>query len=288
MNTAADNLHLVDRLRLDVSKLTRSNRKIAERLIEQPVAFIHSSVQDIARQAEVSDATVVRFCRHYGYAGVPEFRIALAQALADPDMSANRLFVEPNLSDKTLVNTRQKRAIARYATRFLVTDRAILLDSGSTTEWFAHELRAAPALTVMTTGLNVVNALARSPQHTLMLPGGTVRVESMSIATRDIEIALAGMNFDTAYLAADAIDPDRGLSTFREDEARLNTAMAAAARRLIILADSSKFRAPALHNFHEIENIHAIVTDSGATDAIVQRIEARGTAVHRVEVKESL
>jgi DeoR family galactitol utilization operon repressor len=139
----------------------------------------------------------------------------------------------------------------------------------------------------MTTGLNVVNALARSTQHTLMLPGGTLRAESMSIGGRGIETALAGMIFDTAYLAADSIDPDLGLSTFREDEAHLNAAMAAASRRLIILADSSKFRAPALHNFHEIENIHAIVTDSGATDAIVQRIEARGTAVHRVEVKET-
>ena len=287
MDHAANNLHLVHRLRLDVSKLTRSNRKIAERLIEHPANFMHSSVQDIARHAGVSDATVVRFCRRYGYAGVPDFRIALAQALADPDMSASRMFVEPSLSDKALVNTRQKRAIARYAMQFLDTDRAILLNSGSTTELFAYELRAAPALTIMTTGLNVVNVLARSPQHTLMLPGGTVLAESMSIAGRGIETALAGMTFDTAYLAADAIDPDRGPSTFREDEAHLNAAMAASARRLIILADSSKFRAPALHNFHEIENIHAIVTDSGATDAVVQRIEARGTAVYRVELKET-
>ena len=277
---------LVERINHDIPNLTKAGRCIAEHLIAKPTAFVHSSVQDIAKATKASEATVVRFCRRYGFSGIPDFRIALAQALAEPDFVSGRVIVEPKVSDKSLVNRRQKSAIARYAARFVENDRAVILDSGSTTELFAHELRSASGLVVMTTGLNVINSLALAPQHTLMVPGGTVRFESMSITGRMVESALATMNFDTAYLGADAIDPDRGLSTFREEEAHLNTAMAKASRRVVVLADSSKFRAPALHRFLDIESVHVIVTDSDLDDAVVRRIEACGVTIHRVKIDE--
>jgi DeoR family galactitol utilization operon repressor len=243
---------------------------------------MHATVQDIASAAGVSEATVVRFCRRYGFDGVPDFRIALAQALAEAKLAPGGAFIEPRLSDRALVNRQHKQAIARFALRFVADDRSIIVDSGSTTELFAHQLVAAGPLVVMTTGLNVINALMRVPQHTLMIAGGRVRVEGMSIVGRMIETTLSTMTFDTAYIGANAVDPERGLSAFLEEEAYLSSALAKAARRIVVLADSSKFRVPALHHFLDLAKIHAIVTDDGLADDAAARIEAQGVAVHRV------
>ena len=135
----------------------------------------------------------------------------------------------------------------------------------------------------MTTGLNIVDALRGATQHSIMLPGGVLRHESRSLSGRMVENTLANMHFDALYLGADAIDPVSGLSTFNEEEAHQNTAMINVSRRIVVLADSTKFRAPGLHRFCEIERIHTIVTDTGLGDDVVAAIEARGVAVHRVE-----
>lgn len=278
---------LIERIRSDASRLTSAGQRIAERLAASPADFMHATVQDIAAASRVSEATVVRFCRRYGFDGVPEFRIALAQALAEVEFASGRAFIEPKLSDRVLVNRRQKQAIARDALRFVADDRSIIIDSGSTTELFAHRLVGAGPLVVMTTGLNVISALIGAPQHKLMVAGGQVRVQGMSIVGRMIETTLSTMTFDTAYIGANAIDPERGLSAFVEEEAYLSSALAKAARRVIVLADSSKFCVPALHHFLNLARIHAIVTDDGLGDAAAARIEARGVAVHRVPLDEA-
>ena len=186
-----------------------------------------------------------------------------------------------------MVNLGAKRAIARFALSLVGSDRSIIIDSGSTTQLFAENLRTAPGLVIMTTGLNIAETFRGASQHTVMLPGGTVRFESNSLSGRLVESTLGGMRFDAIYLGADSIDPVLGLSTFNEAEAHQNAAMVGVSQRVIVLADSTKFRAPALHRICEPDRIHAVITDTGLPDEIAETLEQRGVAVHRVEPEGS-
>lgn len=272
---------LIETVSADLPELNKTFRRVAQYMLAAPEGFMHKPVQEIAAAAEVSEPSVIRFCRRYGFKGIPDFRIALAMALVNgSDRSA---FLEPQITDKAVVNLALKRAIARFARTLVGPDRSIIIDSGSTAQLFAETLRDAEPLAVMTTGLNIVDALRGATQHSIMLPGGVLRHESRSLSGRMVENTLANMHFDALYLGADAIDPVSGLSTFNEEEAHQNTAMINVSRRIVVLADSTKFRAPGLHRFCEIERIHTIVTDTGLGDDIVAAIEARGVAVHRVE-----
>ena len=62
--------------------LSKSDKKIAEFLLEKPDHFIQASVKEVAAVTGVSDATVVRFGRNLGCDGFKDLKILLAQCLA--------------------------------------------------------------------------------------------------------------------------------------------------------------------------------------------------------------
>jgi len=276
---------LIETISLDLTSSNAAFKRISEYLLLSPADFMHKSVQEIATAASVSAPTVLRYSRHYGYQGIPEFRIALAMSMVAQSNAKEpgQRFLEPNVADKAVMNLDLKTAIAHAALQLLEIDRSIILDSGSTTAMFARALRHMSARTIMTTGLNVVEALWGAAQHTLMLPAGTLRFESKSLTGRMVESTLQNMHFDTGYFGADSIDAQVGLSTYNEEEAHQGTAMINACTRVVVLADSTKFRSPALHRFCSLDRIDTIITDTGLPQDVAQAFMTRGTKVIRVD-----
>ncbi|MDQ0642482.1 MurR/RpiR family transcriptional regulator [Microbacterium murale] len=58
-----------------------SERRVAELISEQPEAVVEWTAQELADQAGVGRATVVRACQSFGYRGYPQLRVALAAEL---------------------------------------------------------------------------------------------------------------------------------------------------------------------------------------------------------------
>lgn len=271
-----ERMSLFETIAADTPRLSKSFRRVAAYIGREREGFMNKTVRELALAAEVSEPTLIRFCRHYGCSGVPEFRIALAMSLAERNAVDRTQLFEPVIEDKNVVNRAAKRAIARRAAQMAADDRRIILDSGSTMQMMAEELREGNPLVILTTGLNIVQVLRASRQHTIILPGGTFRSESMSLVGRMVETSLSTMHFDTAYIGSDSIDPVVGLSTFNEDEAHQNLAMIAASERVVVLADSSKFSSPALHRICEIKRVHTIITDNRLPQETRSLIEEMG------------
>ena len=68
---------------------------------------------------------------------------------------------------------------------------------------------------------------------------------------------------DKLFLGADGIDVAVGLSTPDLEEAALNRTMLKMAKKVIVVADSSKFRKRSLAVIGTINNIDILVTDKG-------------------------
>ncbi len=270
---------LIDRIVADRPSLSRAFRCVADAVIEAPGDFMVRSIQDFAAVAGVSEPSVIRFCRHFGFDGVPEFRIALAMSLAADTTAARRPFLEPNITDKAFVQRGTKLAIAKKAASLIDSDQSLILDSGSTVQMFAQHLRTVAGRTILTTSLGIVETLWGCEQHRIILPGGTVRFEARALTGRMVEQSLANMRIDTVYFGADSVDPEQGLSTFIEKEAHQNAAMAQTCQRIVVLVDSTKFRAPSLHRFCRIEDIDIIVTDHRVADEVVASLTGHGVTV---------
>ncbi|QPI63304.1 MurR/RpiR family transcriptional regulator [Vreelandella venusta] len=73
---------LLDRLRERLEELNRSERKVANVILEDPAIATSLSIASLAQAASVSEPTVNRFCRNFGAKGYPDFKIKLAQSLA--------------------------------------------------------------------------------------------------------------------------------------------------------------------------------------------------------------
>ncbi|UXZ54827.1 MurR/RpiR family transcriptional regulator [Vreelandella venusta] len=73
---------LIDRIRQRLEELNRSERKVANVILEDPAAATSLSIASLAQAASVSEPTVNRFCRNFGAKGFPDFKIKLAQSLA--------------------------------------------------------------------------------------------------------------------------------------------------------------------------------------------------------------
>lgn len=70
--------------------LSKSERKVAEVILAAPQTAIHSSIATLAKMAEVSEPTVNRFCRRLETKGFPDFKLQLAQSLANGTPYVNR------------------------------------------------------------------------------------------------------------------------------------------------------------------------------------------------------
>jgi RpiR family carbohydrate utilization transcriptional regulator len=65
-----------------LSDLRKSERKVADYVLNNLLQVIRMRIVDLAQEANVSEPTVVRFCRAVGCQGFQDFKLALAQQLA--------------------------------------------------------------------------------------------------------------------------------------------------------------------------------------------------------------
>ncbi|MDI4638025.1 MULTISPECIES: MurR/RpiR family transcriptional regulator [Halomonadaceae] len=73
---------LIARIRARLDELNRSERKVADVILQDPASATGMSIATLAQAASVSEPTVNRFCRNFEAKGYPDFKIKLAQSLA--------------------------------------------------------------------------------------------------------------------------------------------------------------------------------------------------------------
>ena len=76
-------MNTLDKIQKHINHFSKSERKVAEVILASPQTAIHSSIAALAKQADVSEPTVNRFCRRLDTKGFPDFKLHLAQSLAN-------------------------------------------------------------------------------------------------------------------------------------------------------------------------------------------------------------
>jgi RpiR family carbohydrate utilization transcriptional regulator len=83
-------MNILEKLTNELDTLSKSERKVAEVILSSPNTVIHSSIAALAKQANISEPTVNRFCRRLDTKGYPDFKLHLAQSLANGTPYVNR------------------------------------------------------------------------------------------------------------------------------------------------------------------------------------------------------
>ncbi|MEV0766698.1 DeoR/GlpR family DNA-binding transcription regulator [Nocardia salmonicida] len=165
----------------------------------------------------------------------------------------------------------EKAAIGETAASRVQDGDTVILDSGSTTYEVARALRNRSGLTVITNDLRIAKYIAETPGIRLLVTGGELLGSVFTLVGERAIAFLSDYTADWAFLGADAVDYDAGVTNMNTLEVPLKRAMIAAARRAVVVADSSKFGRRALAKVASLEEIAGVMTDSGLDPVISQR-----------------
>jgi len=181
---------------------------------------------------------------------------------------------------RALENIEAKTAIAVAAVDLLVEGETVILDGGSTTMEVARSMRHR-RLTVMPLAIRPVLELDGCQGIKLLLPGGEVRTNELSLVGSLSQTAFSQLRFDTFVMGICGIDAVAGVTTHRLAEADVKRSAAKAAHRVIAVADASKIGRIAFGHVCDIADIDILVTDASADDLIVDELVAAGVDVRR-------
>jgi DNA-binding MurR/RpiR family transcriptional regulator len=84
VTTPTDRAGCLLRLQSKRESLRPAERVVADFALADPERLMHMTVSEAARDCNVGEATVIRFCRALGYSGYQEFKLRLAQDLVEP------------------------------------------------------------------------------------------------------------------------------------------------------------------------------------------------------------
>ena len=100
-------------------QLRRSEKKVADFVVQQPSLCISLNINQLAQQAEVSEPTVMRFCKAIGCSGFQDFKLQLAKSIGnsqEPGFASLALHPDDDISiikDKVFSATFQELILVR-------------------------------------------------------------------------------------------------------------------------------------------------------------------------------
>ncbi len=173
----------------------------------------------------------------------------------------------------------EKMAIGTLAAQTLSPGQSVIFDSSSTVLMAARAVMERNiALTAVTNDLGIAQALAASPKVRVVVLGGSVRPASLTLTGEPGQDFLKNINVDVAFIGTHSIAGTMLTETSLE-AAAMKRAMIGAARRVVLLADASKFQPAAFCRICDLTAIQEIITDDRASEADLSKLRDMGLSV---------
>ncbi|PCJ45720.1 MAG: transcriptional regulator HexR [Gammaproteobacteria bacterium] len=181
---------LLNQIREPSFKLSKSAKKVAEVILQNPDEVIHSSVAKLAVLSKVSEPSVIRFCHKFGCTGFPDFKVQLAQSLATAMPQITR-DVDENDSLETMI---EKIFDSTHATLQLTQAASDLPSIEKATDALAQ------ANSILFFGLGASGPVALDAQHKFFRINTPViahldilnqRMTSANLTSRDVVVCIS-------------------------------------------------------------------------------------------------
>ncbi len=112
------------------SEIFSAEKRVADFILKHPEIAVNLNVAKLAKKSGVSDATVVRFCKHIGYSGYYELRINLSRDLGHRQ-AAHAQEKGEDFSDLFEVFAKKLRVVGNNLTTTLLSETAELIHASN-------------------------------------------------------------------------------------------------------------------------------------------------------------
>jgi len=254
---------------------TRERQEHIARIIEE---HGRARVSDLAAQFHVSAVTI----RKDLVALEAERRVVRTHGGA---IAFDRSRPELAFEIRERLQADEKLRIGAAAAALVHDGESIVMDASTTALSVAHHLKARRGwsqLTVITNGLRLASELAGHPGIIVLMLGGRVRWEALSVVGQLGDGLFSRINVQKAFLGAAGFTLESGLADATDEEAQIKRSMVAAAREVIAIVDRTKWERAAFATFCPTDKISIVLTDEGAPDDMVRALTGRGVDVRLV------
>lgn len=231
------------------------NNPRQEKILSLIQSFRQVSVSELTERLGVSQVTIRKDLTKLEEMGL----IIRSHGGARLAQSASPI---PPVSSRREVFYEEKERITAKAAELIQEDDSVCIDAGATNLQLAEKLTDR-SIRVISNSLEILSILSGSRDVTLTAIGGNFREGARSFIGPLAEDAVSQLQFDIAFIGATGITPEGEFLTQNAIEGRLKRAMLKAARRKVILADSSKFEARAFAKFANPDLVDILITDRG-------------------------
>jgi DeoR/GlpR family transcriptional regulator of sugar metabolism len=179
----------------------------------------------------------------------------------------------------------EKQLIGAAGAALVHDGESIVMDASTTALSVARHLKARGGwsqLTVITNGLRLASELAGHPGIVVLMLGGRVRWEALSVVGQLGDGLFSRINVQKAFLGAAGFTLESGLSDATDEEAQIKRSMVAAAREVIAIVDHTKWERAAFATFCPTDKVGVVLTDAGAPADMVRALTGRGVEVRLI------
>jgi len=229
------------------------------------------SVNELARLLGVSTSPVRRDLNDLQDRGLIE-RVHGGAAQVDDD-------IEPLRPLREIAFAEEKRRVGQAAAAHVASNSTVLITGGTTTEAMLPYLGGVRGLTVLTNSLMVVNRLAQFSDIEIIVLGGLLRRQEMSLLGHLTIAGLDEFGIDQVYIGAFGVDPDMGVTGTNLSETQTDRSLSSSARELIVLTDHSKLTQRGPARLVPTSGISRLIVDDGADADVLERFIRAGVIV---------
>lgn len=233
---------------------------LAELRREQIVSRVNErgqvTTEELARSLAVSVETIRRDL------GVLEEASQLSRVHGGAISLLRHVHAEASYAERREQANWQKTQIGRFIAGLLPEDATVFLDLGTTIDAIVESIPDSFCGTLLTTSLRIGMELARLPRAEVLVTGGRLRRDELSVSGSMAAAFLAGFHPDIAVISTGAVSAETGITDYDLEEIQLKRLVLANAGRAYLVADATKIGQTATYQFCSVAEPYAIVTSS--------------------------
>jgi DeoR family transcriptional regulator, aga operon transcriptional repressor len=190
---------------------------------------------------------------------------------------------EPSLESSQGREAAAKADIAQRAAQLVSSGDSVFLDVGSTALALATALVERTELhdvVVATNGLSIALALEQAlPRFSVVVTGGTLRPLQHSLVNPGVTLTLESMRFDLAFIGCNGVHAQNGVTNVNLPETEIKRQVIRAARRRVLVADSSKLGVTEVGVVGPLSDFATLVTAGDVAQSVVDELMAAGLRI---------
>ncbi len=176
----------------------------------------------------------------------------------------------------------EKARIGQAAAARIHPGEAVFLDTSSTSLTIAQNLKRLREVTVVTNSLAVSQSLVDVPGIEIVMPGGSIQRDTLSLVGVDGLELLQRYNIQRGFFGAHGLSDPEGLTDVSASEAEVKQHIVAMCKEVIAVLDSTKWGRVGVASFARLDQIDTIITDALPPPDLAERARSFGIQIQVV------